>query len=123
MSCLSIAILSTPKPNANPLYLSESILQFSRTFGLTIPQPKISSHLPSFDKISTSAEGSVKGKYEGLNLIDVLSPNNSKIILYIKSFKLEKLTFLKTKQNYLFEEFRSKNVTKCLQTKSIMEVL
>ena len=54
---------------------------FSRTIGFTNPHPSISSHLPSFDKISTSAEGSVKGKYEGLNLNSTLSPNNEYIIL------------------------------------------
>ena len=63
-----MAILSMPSPNARPLYLLESILQFSNTIGFTMPHPRISNHLPSFDKISTSAEGSVNGKYEGLNL-------------------------------------------------------
>ena len=62
ISNLSIAILSTPKPNARPLYFDESIPQFSRTIGFTIPQPSISIHSPSLDKISTSAEGSVNGK-------------------------------------------------------------
>ena len=65
-----------PRPNAKPLYLFESILQFSRTTGLTIPHPSISSHSPSFDKISTSAEGSVNGKYECLNLSSTFSPNS-----------------------------------------------
>ena len=74
---LSIAILSIPRPNANPLYWFESIPQFSITTGFTIPQPRISSHLPSSDKISTSAEGSVKGKYEGLNLTLISLPNNA----------------------------------------------
>ena len=63
----NIAILSMPKPKAKPEYFSEFISQFSRTTGLTTP-PKISSHLPFSDKISTSADGSVKGKYDGLNL-------------------------------------------------------
>ena len=58
----NIAIRSTPKPNAKPLNSSESILQFSNTIGFTIPQPKISSHFPESDKISTSADGSVNGK-------------------------------------------------------------
>ena len=57
---LSIAILSTPKPKANPLNLLESILQLSRTIGLTTPQPRISSHLSLLARISTSADGSVK---------------------------------------------------------------
>ena len=73
----SIAILSTPRPNAKPEYVCESILQLLITLGFTIPQPKISSHFPSVDKISTSADGSVKGKYDGLNLIFVSSPNRS----------------------------------------------
>jgi hypothetical protein len=51
------------------------MLQFSRTIGLTIPHPSISSHLPSSDKISTSAEGSVNGKYDGLNLNFISLPN------------------------------------------------
>ena len=68
MLCFNIAILSMPNPNASPLSLFESILQFSNTVGFTKPQPRISIHLPSEDNISTSADGSVKGKYEGLNL-------------------------------------------------------
>ena len=43
--------------------------QFSNTFGLITPQPNTSSHFPSLDRISTSADGSVKGKYDGRNLI------------------------------------------------------
>ena len=66
---LSIAIRSIPNPKAKPLNSSESILQFWRTFGFTIPQPRISNHFPSSERISTSADGSVKGKYDGLNLI------------------------------------------------------
>ena len=61
MSCFNIAILSMPKPNASPLSLFESILQFSNTTGFTKPHPRISIHLPSVDKISTSADGSVNG--------------------------------------------------------------
>ena len=44
-----------------PEYFFESTLQFLRTFGFTIPQPRISNHL-SPNKTSTSADGSVKGK-------------------------------------------------------------
>ena len=55
---------SIPKPNAKPLYLDESMLQFSRTIGFTIPHPKISSHSLFFERISTSADGSVNGKYD-----------------------------------------------------------
>ena len=58
---LSIAILSKPRPKAKPEYFFESTLQFLQTFGLTIPQPRISNHL-SPNKTSTSADGSVKGK-------------------------------------------------------------
>ena len=43
-----------------------------------MPHPKISSHFPFSDNISTSAEGSVNGKYEGLNLILTSSPKNHK---------------------------------------------
>ena len=60
---LSIAILSIPNPKAKPEYLFVSMLQFSKTLGLTVPQPSISSHssVPG-KRISTSADGSVKGK-------------------------------------------------------------
>ena len=40
-----------------------------------MPHPNISSHFPFSDNISTSAEGSVNGKYDGLNLILTPSPN------------------------------------------------
>ena len=72
-----MAILSMPSPKAKPEYFLESILQFSNTIGFTTPQPKISSHFPSLDSISTSADGSVKGKYDGLNLISTCSPNRA----------------------------------------------
>ena len=35
---------SIPIPNAKPVYLLGSILQFSNTFGWTMPHPSISSH-------------------------------------------------------------------------------
>ena len=47
-----------------------------KTIGLTTPQPNTSSHLSPSDNISTSAEGSVNGKYEGLNLISISFPNS-----------------------------------------------
>ena len=47
---ISIAILSIPRPKANPEYFFESILQFSKTTGFTMPHPKISSQLPFSDK-------------------------------------------------------------------------
>ena len=55
--CFNIAILSTPSPKARPLNFAESILQLSKTTGFTIPLPSISSHFPSLDKMSTSADG------------------------------------------------------------------
>ena len=64
-------------PKAKPQYFSLSILQFSKTIGFTIPQPNISNHSFDSDRISTSADGSVKGKYDGLNLIFALLPNKS----------------------------------------------
>ena len=79
--CFNMAILSIPNPNANPLYLSEFILQFSRTIGFTMPQPSTSNHFPSFDNISTSADGSVKGKYEGRNLNSTSLPKSENNIL------------------------------------------
>ena len=50
-----------PRPKAKPEYFLESTLQFSKTFGLTTPQPSISNHLLP-NKTSTSADGSVNGK-------------------------------------------------------------
>src|SRR4029450_5195178 len=41
---LTIATRSIPMPNATPVYRSESIPQFSSTFGWTIPAPRSSSH-------------------------------------------------------------------------------
>ena len=83
---LSIAIRSIPKPNANPEYFFVSIEQFLSTFGFTMPQPRISSHL-SPKSISTSAEGSVNGKNDGLKRNLILSPNSEKHILYIRSLR------------------------------------
>ena len=72
-----MAILSIPRPNAKPEYLFGSILQLLRTLGLTMPHPKISNHL-SPNKTSTSADGSVNGKKEGLNLNFASSPKKTK---------------------------------------------
>ena len=44
-------------PKANPEYFFESIPQFSKTLGSTIPEPKISNQ-PDFHEISISALGS-----------------------------------------------------------------
>ena len=89
--CFSIAILSTPRPKARPLYFSGSILQFINTIGLTMPQPKISNHSPFSDKISTSAYGSVNGKYEGRNLISISFPA---YLYYTLSFSREYIYYL-----------------------------
>ena len=85
MPYLSMAIRSIPIPKARPLYLSLSIPQPSRTFLLTTPAPRTSIQpvplqslqpLPPHWKqdTSTSTEGSVNGKYEGLNRVLVYSP-------------------------------------------------
>ena len=65
---LSIAILSIPSPNAKPEYFLDQFYNFSNTIGFTIPQPRISTIYFHIDLISTSADGSVNGKYDGLNL-------------------------------------------------------
>ena len=70
----NMAILSIPNPNARPEYVFESISQFSSTTGFTIPHHNISSHLSLSYKLSTSADGYVKGKKDGLNLIITFSP-------------------------------------------------
>ena len=75
-------------PKANPEYFSGSIPLAFSTFGSTMPQPMISSHpvplqtghpLPPqrLHETSTSAEGSVKGKYDGRMRITVCSPKTS----------------------------------------------
>ena len=56
------------------IYLNQ-YCNYLRTIGFTIPHPNISSHFPFSDNISTSADGSVNGKYDGLNLISISSPN------------------------------------------------
>src|SRR5277367_4991032 len=72
-----LAILSMPMPNAKPVNFLLSIPQFSKTLGSTMPQPKISTQpvylhilqpapLQIVQDISISADGSVKGKYDGL---------------------------------------------------------
>ena len=73
---LSMAIRSMPIPKAKPVYLVESMPQFSRTFGSTMPAPPISTQplylqtlqpLPPQirQEMSISALGSVNGKNEG----------------------------------------------------------
>ena len=81
--------------------------QASNTFGSTIPQPNISTHpvclqnehpFPphKLQDMSISADGSVKGKYEGRRRIFVSGPN----ISYAKNsnacIKSAKETFLST---------------------------
>ena len=63
------------------------VAQFDQEF-LSIPEECLvltmktnQKYFPLFDKISTSAEGSVNGKYEGLNLNLMSSPNNEYMIL------------------------------------------
>src|ERR1700712_1675663 len=83
-----LAILSIPMPKAKPVYFLLSMLQFSKTLGSTIPQPKISTHpvylhmlqplpLQMVQEISISADGSVNGKYDGRKRAFVPSPYNS----------------------------------------------
>ena len=85
---LSIAIRSIPIPNANPENSFGSILLYFKTFGSTIPQPIISNHpvplhtpqpLPPHieHETSTSADGSVNGKYDGRIRICACSPKSS----------------------------------------------
>ncbi len=85
---LSIAMRSIPMPKANPEYFSGSMLFAWSTLGSTMPQPMISSQpvplqtgqpLPPqrLHDTSTSAEGSVKGKYEGRMRMTVCSPKTS----------------------------------------------
>ena len=73
MPNLAMAILSTPKPKANPEYSSGLIPQLRSTLGCTIPQPKSSIQpsplhtlqpFPPHTKHDTSASalGSVNGK-------------------------------------------------------------
>ncbi len=64
-SILMIAKRSSPNPNAQPLYFSGSTPKFWRTLPLTIPEPTTSTHFP-FTSISSSTEGSVKGKVSSL---------------------------------------------------------
>ena len=83
-----------PMPNANPEYLFESIPLASSTLGSTMPQPMISSQpvplqtlqpLPPqrLHDTSTSADGSVKGKYGGNFLqygkVEICGVNTSKL--------------------------------------------
>ena len=76
-----------PMPKAKPVYFLESMPQFSRTAGSTMPQPIISSQpVPLVRRVvfsvsvpshtSISALGSVKGKKEGRRRI-LVAPNIS----------------------------------------------
>ena len=77
--CISSDNLSIPPPNAIPVYLLVSILQFFKTFSCIIPPPITSSHpdclhieqpllLQIKHSMSISRLGDVKGKYDGRNL-------------------------------------------------------
>src|ERR1700759_1954311 len=83
-----LAIRSIPIPKAKPVYFLLSMPQFSKTFGSTIPQPKISTQplylhmlqpepLQMVHDTSISADGSVNGKYDGRKRTCVPSPYNS----------------------------------------------
>src|SRR5690606_20482745 len=99
MSCMSltpwanISVRSMPRPKAQPLYRSVSTPAATSTRGVTTPQPPISIH-PSEQQVrqeasglpteaprhtkhsmSTSAEGSVNGKYDGRMRVRSPSPN------------------------------------------------
>ena len=98
-------ILSIPIPNANPEYSFESIPQDSKTAGSTIPHPKISNHpeylqtlhpfeLQIVQDTSTSALGSVNGKYDGRKRICAFSPNISLAKYNNVCFKSANETFL-----------------------------
>ena len=87
----NIKVRSSPIPKAKPEYFVESIPAVSKTFGLTMPHPPHSIQpsdrqvLQSFRFLvsplqtkhfkSNSALGSVKGKYDGLNLVSMPVPN------------------------------------------------
>ena len=75
-------------PKAKPEYFFGSMPLASNTLGSTMPQPRISSQpvplqtgqpLPPqrLHETSTSAEGSVKGKYDGRIRMAVCSPKSS----------------------------------------------
>src|SRR5690606_23689384 len=96
---------SIPIPNAKPVYTSGSMPDASNTFGSTIPQPKISSHpvylqtLQPFElqivhETSTSALGSVNGKYEGRRRIFAFSPKSDFAKYSNVCFKSANDTFL-----------------------------
>src|SRR3569623_250716 len=99
-----LVILSIPIPKAKPVYFLLSMLQFSKTFGSTMPQPKISTqpvylHIlqpgpPHMVQLmSISADGSVNGKYDGLKRTLVPSPYNSCTKWYNVCFRSAKDTF------------------------------
>ena len=89
MPYFSMVMRSIPIPKAKPVYFLLSMLQASRTFGSTIPQPRISSQPvylqtlqpspPQIEQLtSISADGSVNGKYEGRKRICDFSPKSSR---------------------------------------------
>src|SRR6185295_4015393 len=77
-----------PKPNANPVNSSGSMLTARNTLGSTMPAPPSSTHpvrehtvqpAPSQNTqvIENSTDGSVNGKYDGLNRALMLGPNSA----------------------------------------------
>ena len=103
-----MAILSTPRPKAKPVYFSLSIPQASRTFGWTIPPPSSSIDQPVFPQdgqpsplhlgqvTSTSRDGSVNGKWWGRYLRFISSPNISLINVSKVDFRFAIDTFSST---------------------------
>src|SRR5690606_7412216 len=107
ISYLRLVIRSIPIPKANPEYFLLSIPQFSNTLGSTIPHPKISTHpdplhrlhpspLQIVQEMSISADGSVKGKYEGRKRTFVPSPKSSCTKWNKVCFRSAKETFSST---------------------------
>ena len=87
-----MAVRSIPMPNAQPEYFSGSMLTFLKTWGSTMPAPRISfqpvppqtrqagSLCPqTMHSMSTSAEGSVNGKKLGRKRILSFSPNRARM--------------------------------------------
>ena len=72
---------------------SESIPELVKTFGWTIPHPKISNHSSFSHRISTSADGSVKGKYDGRNLSFISLSKKLSTNSWSTAFKFAKLIF------------------------------
>src|ERR1700744_271707 len=81
---------SLPKPKVKPLYVSGSIPTAANTFGSTSPQPPSSIQPDPLQVLqpapaqmgqvtSNSAEGSVKGKYEGRSRECIPAPKYAEV--------------------------------------------